>query len=528
MPNSPIINQFYNNTSFTDEQNISLKSNFLHFGQTLAISVDLFKKRFANLFIPILVWQLGLFIIFVVIQIALGLSAINNLAPGRLANLPNPINEQTFEFNPAFNLTIQNLVKVPAVIGYLTAMAVVFVLYALLSTWIDFKTTLMLNDKSDKFLGSNLFLGRFWILILFTIVLAVVDNIISEIFNLQASPILSLVLGSLGFVYLLVSSYISKVASYVNSIYLIEQASFWDCFATVMRMVKQFLLVDFFKYILAVIFQIGALVCGFLVFGLVGLGLLFPLTNSTASNSGLGTLLIILFGLLMFLAVVFVLLLDWLTKCFIYTSYYNLRLLQLNNADSIQDAITIKTGDNAESSQTLEQKLMDNLKIDDFAKPIVIQDVIDQDNKNDSKFVKTSESDPKVEKPANDKQALAEYQMMDIEDNSIGSSKTEPTVIKSSLKPTINETSTILPVQDDFTIIEGIGPKIAELLNQNGINTFAQLGDFTIEDLKSILENGGSKFASHNPVNWPRQAELARDGKMAELEVLKEELNRGM
>ncbi len=80
---------------------------------------------------------------------------------------------------------------------------------------------------------------------------------------------------------------------------------------------------------------------------------------------------------------------------------------------------------------------------------------------------------------------------------------------------------------DDLVIIEGIGPKIAELFTTAGITTFAQLAEANVENLKEILEAAGSRYAVHNPATWPQQAALARDGKMDELKKLQDELNAG-
>jgi len=41
---------------------------------------------------------------------------------------------------------------------------------------------------------------------------------------------------------------------------------------------------------------------------------------------------------------------------------------------------------------------------------------------------------------------------------------------------------------DKLTVIEGVGPKIAGLLNEEGINTFADLADAKIETLAAVLE----------------------------------------
>jgi large subunit ribosomal protein L17 len=80
---------------------------------------------------------------------------------------------------------------------------------------------------------------------------------------------------------------------------------------------------------------------------------------------------------------------------------------------------------------------------------------------------------------------------------------------------------------DDLKIIEGIGPKIADLLVEAGIATFAQLAASTPEAIKEILENAGSQYNIHNPATWPAQAQLAADGKWDELKTLQDELIGG-
>ena len=80
---------------------------------------------------------------------------------------------------------------------------------------------------------------------------------------------------------------------------------------------------------------------------------------------------------------------------------------------------------------------------------------------------------------------------------------------------------------DDLKKIEGIGPKIAELLHKAGITTFAQLAASSVESLKAILEAAGSNFATHNPATWSRQAEMAANGEWDALKVWQDELNGG-
>lgn len=81
--------------------------------------------------------------------------------------------------------------------------------------------------------------------------------------------------------------------------------------------------------------------------------------------------------------------------------------------------------------------------------------------------------------------------------------------------------------KDDLKVIEGIGPKIAEHLNNAGINTFADLGKTKIADLKAILEKAGPRYKMHVPNSWPKQAKLAAKGKWDDLQKLQDELNGG-
>jgi len=80
---------------------------------------------------------------------------------------------------------------------------------------------------------------------------------------------------------------------------------------------------------------------------------------------------------------------------------------------------------------------------------------------------------------------------------------------------------------DDLTKIEGVGPKIAELLNAGGITSFAQLASTPADQVKSILTAGGGSFAAHDPTTWPQQAQLAADGQWEQLQKWQDELDGG-
>lgn len=80
---------------------------------------------------------------------------------------------------------------------------------------------------------------------------------------------------------------------------------------------------------------------------------------------------------------------------------------------------------------------------------------------------------------------------------------------------------------DDLTKIEGIGPKIKELLINGGLPTFAAVAAATPEQIKEILTNAGARYARHNPGTWPKQAEMAAAGQWDELKKWQDELDGG-
>ncbi len=80
---------------------------------------------------------------------------------------------------------------------------------------------------------------------------------------------------------------------------------------------------------------------------------------------------------------------------------------------------------------------------------------------------------------------------------------------------------------DDLKIIEGIGPKAADVLVAAGIDTFAKLAKAKVEKINEILDGAEAKVQHLDPTTWGQQAQLAADGKMDELKKLQDELNGG-
>lgn len=81
---------------------------------------------------------------------------------------------------------------------------------------------------------------------------------------------------------------------------------------------------------------------------------------------------------------------------------------------------------------------------------------------------------------------------------------------------------------DDLTIIEGIGPKIQELLYTNNIKNFEKLSRTNTLYLQNILDQAGNSFNMANPKTWAEQARLAHENKWEELDEYQNELYAGL
>lgn len=78
---------------------------------------------------------------------------------------------------------------------------------------------------------------------------------------------------------------------------------------------------------------------------------------------------------------------------------------------------------------------------------------------------------------------------------------------------------------DDLVSLEGIGPKVAKLLEANGITTFAALAAADLGHLREILDGAGYKYME--PAGWVDQAKLAAAGDAEGLKKLQESLKGG-
>ncbi len=81
---------------------------------------------------------------------------------------------------------------------------------------------------------------------------------------------------------------------------------------------------------------------------------------------------------------------------------------------------------------------------------------------------------------------------------------------------------------DDLTKIEGVGPKAAEALTNAGLETFAKVAKADADKMKEILTEASSRMAHLDPTSWPKQAQMAADGKWDELKEWQDNVKGGV
>ena len=107
-----------------------------------------------------------------------------------------------------------------------------------------------------------------------------------------------------------------------------------------------------------------------------------------------------------------------------------------------------------------------------------------------------------------------------------------PDVVNTTLSTTSNTVntepaSTKEVVKDNLKKIEGIGPKIEELLNNDGVYSFQDLISASVSRIRGILIAAGPNYAVHDPSTWAEQARLAHEGLWDDLSDMQEQLKGG-
>ena len=80
-------------------------------------------------------------------------------------------------------------------------------------------------------------------------------------------------------------------------------------------------------------------------------------------------------------------------------------------------------------------------------------------------------------------------------------------------------------MQDDFSHLDGVGPKISATLRSVGVKTFAKLAAKEVDDIREILvAKNPSLLRLSDPTTWPEQAGMAAEGRWEDLKALQGDL----
>ena len=123
------------------------------------------------------------------------------------------------------------------------------------------------------------------------------------------------------------------------------------------------------------------------------------------------------------------------------------------------------------------------------------------------------------------RQNFTELFIAEIADGKGGIFKAETVAVIAAPKGLVSATKN---GKDNIEIIEGVGPKIAKVLADNGITTFAALAAANADDMTAMLKASGGRFSLANTASWAEQSALLRDGKMDEFKKLTDELVGGV
>jgi small subunit ribosomal protein S1 len=80
---------------------------------------------------------------------------------------------------------------------------------------------------------------------------------------------------------------------------------------------------------------------------------------------------------------------------------------------------------------------------------------------------------------------------------------------------------------DDLKKIEGVGPKIEQLLHEGGLKTYTQVSEASADAIREILAAAGNRYKMHDPTTWPDQAKMAAEGEWDKLKEWQDNLQGG-
>lgn len=184
--------------------------------------------------------------------------------------------------------------------------------------------------------------------------------------------------------------------------------------------------------------------------------------------------------------------------------------------------VLLNKGDKEEPEKTIQKKASETLS----PEPLSPQEItIDEKHPVKKETSEAKAAEPVIEKtrPRSAKKEQAAPSVEPSADKPVRTSKPRQKA-STTARPTETQKPAApeKPAEDDFSRLQGIGPKINQLFHNNGILTYQQLADADPTHLKSILVDA-SMFGA-DPNSWPEQAALASKEDWDSLEALKQEL----
>jgi len=101
-----------------------------------------------------------------------------------------------------------------------------------------------------------------------------------------------------------------------------------------------------------------------------------------------------------------------------------------------------------------------------------------------------------------------------------------PAPVAPAPKP-VSPPTPVAGAEDDLKKIEGIGPKIEELIKNGGIKTWAKLAETDPSVIQGFLDAAGPRYKMHTPLSWPLQAGMAARGEWEALNKWQDEHDNG-
>ena len=94
------------------------------------------------------------------------------------------------------------------------------------------------------------------------------------------------------------------------------------------------------------------------------------------------------------------------------------------------------------------------------------------------------------------------------ESNAKAPKAVKPAVKSGSPKAWTIKAVDVSKAADDLTAITGIGPKLAAVLQQKGITSYAAIAAMSAEEIKTLLLSEGTGYSRYDTSSWPEQAKL--------------------